>query len=189
MDEILYYKNTNLASMPSETGVTQINVTQEIPSNPPTCFSSVHILEKPFPCQPHIHCHLTKLVGEKSRIRMKLLLSLLFAIVALFATCQACSTTPLSAAGIYFWSISVETVSWTESIDVFVNFCFVAFILSGQALIGCLFLATNICIYILHRCICLYVFVCIFVFVVPGSIGTGGCPRSCFATCVSISSN
>ena len=55
---------------------------------------------KPFPCQPHIHCHLTKQVGEKSRIRMKLLLSLIFVVVALFATCQACSTTPLSAAGI-----------------------------------------------------------------------------------------
>merc|ERR1712203_649565 len=64
-----------------------------------------------------IHCHLTKLlVGEKIRIRMKLLLSLIFAIVALFAF-QACSTTPLSAAG---------------------------------------------------------------------SIGTGGCPRSCFATCQAV---
>merc|ERR1712181_29489 len=54
---------------------------------------------------------------ERSRIRMKLLSSLLFAIIAFFATCKACSTTPLSAAG---------------------------------------------------------------------SVGTGGCPRSCFATCQAV---
>ena len=84
-------------------------------SHTSTTIKSTHLL---FGAVPRLeipltnkHPFITTKQSRQSRSKMKLSFSfsLLFAIVALFTTCQACSTTPLSAAGnfdSFQWSVS-----------------------------------------------------------------------------------